>query len=140
MKTFELTAARAAMERRWSAVVATPARGLPASYFAEPSPVQIAQSQSSRPPKTPPFCLMPPDIRDLVMEQLGSDLGRFAAVDRASALAARRDSAWKRAYLVRAGDIDCEAELPDGLYRSCLLREAGHKQGLTPTMRTRLSQ
>lgn len=125
------------MEGCWSAFLGTPARSLPASYFSEPSPRQNSQVQPSQPPKTPPFCLMPPDVRDLVMEQLGSDLGRFAAVDRASALAARRNSAWKRAYLVRAGDIDCEAELPDVLYRSCLLHEAGHKKGLTPTMRTR---
>ena len=86
----------------------------------------------------PPLSALPCDLRDLLMDQLGSDLGCFAMVDRASAAAARRDSAWKRAYFARAGEVDCEEDLPVGLYRGCLLRQAGrqagHKRGFTPTV------
>mmetsp|Transcript_30186 Transcript_30186/g.82574 ORF Transcript_30186/g.82574 Transcript_30186/m.82574 type:complete len:126 (-) Transcript_30186:472-849(-) len=119
--------------RRNDMCLSPPSGGLPASFFAELSPTPSEQALNDTPPKTPPFSALPPDIRDLIMEKLGSDLGRFAAVDRASALAARRDSAWKRAYMARMEELDCEAHLPDGMFRSCLLRQAGHKPGMTPT-------
>jgi len=118
------------------AACATPLRlGLPASFFADPSPMQTTP-QREQMPTTPLFCTLPCDVRDIVMEHFGPQtMAAFAAVDRACATSARQDSAWKRAYLTRtAGEVDCEEELPERLYRGCLLREARHKRRLTPTV------